>query len=396
MMPRRIAVLFGATASVLMFHRLLLLPPVGMPREASWRGEPAYSSQLLLSGLGESPTQALDWLPALAILAPGVACCTIFGALVAWFVALLPGRTLFRAMLAGLLTLVVSDRIFVGFFMSPSGESAALLGIFALGVALLNYWSGRSPMWLSLPVVVLVAGFAIPAKPQMVSWLPAIAFAVFWLPRGTPSRSICRRWSALVLPAAALAIIAAFTGTILSERINPGSNFLFYASHPASLIGLGERGISVLLSPEPGSGAGHVPGFGAPLVEGIGGLSLVFALYTAMKAAPVVLLGFHLLTLLLGFAVAARTGSAVGRLAVVLVLGCWAQFWVVMMSEGGRGIQHELIVAGFTSALCLPLLLASVSILASKSVRHGGRTYRRAGNHAVSPTSRPFGAGPAS
>lgn len=81
---------------------------------------------------------------------------------------------------------------------------------------------------------------------------------------------------------------------------------------------------------------------------------------------PVALVAMQLLTLLLGFAVAFRKKSAVGRLAVVVVVAGWLQFWVVMLGSGQPEIYRQLVISGFHAALCVPLLVALISILASE------------------------------
>lgn len=150
------------------------------------------------------------------------------------------------------------------------------------------------------------------------------------------------------------------------EQINRGKIAAFFATHPERLIGLGERGITALLTPELPKGGSYMPDPGQEPGAKERRVPVVLGLYTALKAAPVALVGLHLLTLLLGFAVAARRKSGLGRLAVVMVLGCWAQFWVVLLSEGPPEIHARMIVAGFVSAWCIPLLVALVSILASQ------------------------------
>lgn len=153
------------------------------------------------------------------------------------------------------------------------------------------------------------------------------------------------------------------------EEINRGKLAAFFATHPERLTGMGERGISALLTPELSDAGSYMADSGqGPRVKERR-IPVVLGLYTAMKAAPVALPGLHLVTLLLGFAVAARRKSGIGRLAVVMVLGCWAQFWVGLILEGQPDIHRQMIVAGFMSALCVPLLVALVSILASKSTQ---------------------------
>ncbi|MGO4858221.1 glycan biosynthesis hexose transferase WsfD [Arthrobacter sp. 2MCAF14] len=398
-------------------------------------GEPVYSSQLLLLWLGKWLTPVFAWGPGLDTRAVGIVCCVAFGALTAGLVAALPGRMPFRVLIAALVTLVTVDGVFADFFVSPYSEPAAFLGTLALAVALLRYWNGGRLRWASVLMVVLAAAFTVSAMPQMVSWVPAVALALLWLPaararrRATPAR---RRWQAFVMPSAAVVAIAGVAVAFLSvepkratevnlyntvfasilpnspdpvadlkwlgldrsfvtaagstmdsvnsavynphypqfgEQINRGKIAEFFATHPERLIGLGERGISALLTPEPSGGGSYMEDSGqAPGVKERR-LPVVLGLYTAMNAAPVALLGLHLLTLLMGFAVAARRKSGIGRLAVVIVLGCWAQFWVVLILEGQPEIHRQMILAGFMSALCVPLLVALVSILASKSTQ---------------------------
>ena len=158
------------------------------------------------------------------------------------------------------------------------------------------------------------------------------------------------------------------------KQINRGKIVAFFATHPERLIGLGERGISALLTPELRDGGSYTADSGQGPAVKERRVPVVLGLYTAMKAAPVALPGLHLLALLLGFAVAARRKSGIGRLAVVMVLGCWAQFWVVLILEGQPEIHRQTIVAGFMSALCVPLLVALVGILASKSTQPGSQS----------------------
>lgn len=152
------------------------------------------------------------------------------------------------------------------------------------------------------------------------------------------------------------------------EQINRGKIAAFFATHPERLIGLGERGIAALLTPELSDRGSYMADSGRGPGAKERRVPVVLGLYTALKAAPVALVGLHLLTLLLGFAVAARRKSAIGRLAVVMVLACWAQFWVVLLLGGQPEIHARIIVAGFMSALCVPLLVALGSILAAPSM----------------------------
>lgn len=421
---------------------------------ASGSGEPYYSSQLLFLWLGKLLTPLLGWGPGLDTRAVGVVCCIVFGLLIAGLIAVLPGRTSFRILIAALVTAVMADGIFADFFVSPYSEPAAFLGTLAMSVALLHYWNGRGPRWLAVLLVVLATAFTVSAKTQTVSWLPVVALALLWQPfgqrtahgvadavgnanggtdsegsgdTGSPPR---RPWRTLVLPATAVLAIAAFsvafigaqpkrfselalynavfvellphspspeddlqwlgldpsfitaTGTTVAssrsavynpkyhqfaEQINLGKIAVFYASHPERLITMGERGITAMLTPELGYVGSYLesPEHGANEKERR--FPVVLALFSAMKAAPVVFVAMQLLTLLLGLAVAARKQAGIGRLAVVIVLGCWLEFWAVMLTQGQSEIYKHMIIAGFMAALCMPLLLALISILASKA-----------------------------
>ncbi|UKA50894.1 hypothetical protein LFT48_05010 [Arthrobacter sp. FW305-123] len=400
---------------------------------AAGSGEALYASQLAFLWLGKLITPILGWGPGLDTRAVGVVCCLVFGALMAALVAVLPGRASFRILIAALVTVVMADGVFAGFFVSPYPEAAAFLGTLGLMVALLHYWNGRGNRWLAVAWVVVAGIFTIAAKPEMVSWLPLVALALLWLPEG-PSRRSGRRlpqknwWRKRILPLTAVVAIAVMSVGILSlqpkrtteinlynavfaellphspvpeedlawlgldpgflassgttvaspksaalnpkfhefqERIGPAKLAGFYASHPERLIGMGERGITALLTPELGYVGSFMEGQGQEPFAKDRRFPVVLGLYTAMKAVPVALVALQLLTLMLGLAVAFRKKAGVGRLAVVVVLAGWLQFWVVMMVSGQPEIYRQLIVPGFLGALCVPLLVALISILAS-------------------------------
>lgn len=149
------------------------------------------------------------------------------------------------------------------------------------------------------------------------------------------------------------------------DQVGPAKLAAFYATHPERLIGMGERGITAMLAPELGYVGSFMEGQGHEPFAKDHRFPVVLGLFTAMKAAPVAFVAMQLLTLMLGLAVAFRKRAAVGRLAVVVVLGGWLQFWVVMMMSGQPEVYRQLVVSGFLGALCVPLLVALISILAS-------------------------------
>jgi len=150
------------------------------------------------------------------------------------------------------------------------------------------------------------------------------------------------------------------------EKISLGTIAGFYATHPERLITMGERGVTAMLTPELGYVGSYLEGSDHGPYEKERRFPVVLGLFSAVKAAPVAFVGMQLVTLLLGLAVAFRKRSAVGRLAVIMVLGCWFQFWAVMLNGGQAEIYKQMIIAGFMAALCGPLLVALISILASE------------------------------
>ncbi|MFF2843982.1 hypothetical protein [Paenarthrobacter sp. NPDC057981] len=160
------------------------------------------------------------------------------------------------------------------------------------------------------------------------------------------------------------------------EKISLGTIAGFYATHPERLITMGERGITAMLTPELGYVGSYLEGSGHGPYEKERRFPVVLGLFSALKAAPVAFVGMQLVTLLLGLAVAFRKRSAVGRLAVVMVLGCWLQFWAVMLNGGQSEIYKHMIIAGFMAALCGPLLVALISVLASGPLKEPARKRR--------------------
>ncbi|MCD4850416.1 hypothetical protein LN996_06295 [Arthrobacter sp. AK01] len=407
---------------------------VGEACGAVGSGEAVYSSQLAFLWLGKVFTPLFGWGPGLDMRAVGIVCCLVFGSLIAALVAVLPGRTSFRLLVAALVGAVMADGVFADFFISPYPEAAAFLGTLALLVALLNYWNGRGNRWLAILWVAAAGTFTVAAKPEMVSWLPVLALALLWLPYVRSQRSGRRAptanwWRQRMVPFAAILAIVAFavaflavqpkrtsdvnlynavfaeilphspvpeddlkwlgldpgflaaSGTTVAsprsaalnprfhefqEQAGPAKLVGFYLTHPERLIGIGERGITAMLAPELGYIGSYMEGQGHEPFDKDRRFPVILGLFTAMKAVPVALVAMQLLTLLLGFAVAFRKKAAVGRLAVIVVVGGWLQFWVVMLGSGQPEMYRQLILSGFHAALCVPLLVALISILASQ------------------------------
>ncbi|MDP5227705.1 MULTISPECIES: hypothetical protein [Arthrobacter] len=167
------------------------------------------------------------------------------------------------------------------------------------------------------------------------------------------------------------------------DTVSPGKIAAFYLTHPERLIGMAERGIEGVLTPELGYLGSYPQDSGHQPSEKDRRFPPVLFFFTALRAFPVLYLALNLAVILVGLALASRHGSAVGRVAVLLTLASWAQFWAVMLSGGQAEIYKDLIVTGYMSALTVPLFFASACLLGSRA-----RTAGPGGDQSSQPSSR--------
>jgi hypothetical protein len=208
-------------------------------------GEPVHSSQSLLVFPAKALTPLLGWGDGLDTRAVGILGVLVFGALLTLFVVLLPGRALFRALIAALVTLVMADSVFADFFISPYSETAAFLGVFAIVIALMFLWRRDRVDLAGIIAVILATSFTIAANARMTSVLPVIAVALLWHPfrrrrdrahrPDTASRaeiSPARRAGMALLTRvpAVLAVVAltTFTGLTLAEHPHRSDEVTLY------------------------------------------------------------------------------------------------------------------------------------------------------------------------
>jgi hypothetical protein len=143
-------------------------------------GTSLFSSQSLLLWPAKWITPLFGWGDGLDTRALGILCAVVFGVLLAFFVALLPGRAGFRILMAVAVTAVMDDGVFVDFFISPSTEPACFLGLFGIVVAMMFLWRRGGVTWLGILLVTIAFGVTITADSRMLSLLPVAIGALLW------------------------------------------------------------------------------------------------------------------------------------------------------------------------------------------------------------------------
>jgi hypothetical protein len=197
-------------------------------------GETYWSSQLVL-------LRFTSWLGSLTGLAPGidlrvlaVLCSLLVGLGVGLLVLALPPSLSLpkRVLVASVVGLIMLDSGIARFYASPYTEPAAVLGLLLLCPTLLWLLRQRRYTWGALLAVAGAGTFALLAKTQMVSILPALVVVLLLRPslpehlrtrsrmaRSMMRRSRLRRWLWVRLPAVLIvgAITAAAVGTLQSQ-----------------------------------------------------------------------------------------------------------------------------------------------------------------------------------
>ena len=147
------------------------------------------------------------------------------------------------------------------------------------------------------------------------------------------------------------------------SHVTEGVILEFYLAHPGRLFPVAGDGLDAMSQWRQNylgtyvSGPGHQPG---AIEDRVG-------VYTGLfhGAAPIVFLLIWLATLGFGLSAARdrRVGpveQAVGRLAVVLALAAFFEFWAVMVGEGRSDLYKHMILTNELFALGVPALLLSL------------------------------------
>ncbi len=186
-------------------------------------GEPDHSTELwllwpakYLSAFAYGDDGELD------LRALGVLCSVLAGLLCGGLVLALRGPLWVRGLVAGGIGAAFADSTFAGYFVSPYGDPAALLGTVGTVLALVLIWRRGHT---TVPTLLFVAGgalFAIGAKAPMAGILLPVTVGVLTVPyggflplgrasdvswgRGRRLRWYGRRWPALALLALTFAL----------------------------------------------------------------------------------------------------------------------------------------------------------------------------------------------
>ncbi|MFF5794691.1 hypothetical protein ACFY5D_21820 [Paeniglutamicibacter sp. NPDC012692] len=142
---------------------------------------------------------------------------------------------------------------------------------------------------------------------------------------------------------------------------------VFYVTHPDRLPSMATRGLQAMTQPELQYLGSFEAGTGHEAHEKERRVPVVLNIFESFQDSAGTLFLIQILTWLMGFGVAIAPklgagGQAVGRLAIVFIPAIWLQFWAVMMTEGQSEIYKHLIIAGYMTALCMPLLVALILI----------------------------------
>lgn len=385
------------------------------------------SSELALLSLAKLLTPALGLPGALDLRALGVLCAVLTGLAVGALVLVLPGSLLLRVSIASLVGLLAADSAVAQYFISPYSEPAGLLACLALCPALLLLWRRGHTTWPALAAVGLVSAIALGAETQTAGLLPALLIALVWLPHHRRRRNrVLARIPGLAVSALLIGVAACFVatspvgfaqqsayaqvfGTILPNSSDPvadlrslgadpsladavgtnpespnaasqrleylefredvttGKILVFYMTHPGQLLAAGRDGLAgvarwrqdYLGSYQPDSG--QRPRAIESRVHVYGSLF--------RGAFPPLLVLFWLGTIYVGIRTVrdrrlSDPEKALGRLAIFLAAGAFAQFWTVMLIAGFPDSYKQMIFTNLLLALGLPVMIACTAVRA--------------------------------
>lgn len=401
-----------------------------------WSGEacePYASSQALLVWPAVALTPLLGWGQGIDTRAVGIVCVLVLGVLVTLLVAVLPGRALFRLVTAALVVAVYADGVFARFFVSPDVEPACFLGVLAMVVALLAMWRRGDPTWRGMLLFAAATAFTVTADPRAAALLPAAALALLWAPLRSRRRrgrvvarlvggvlvvglvAVAGGYAALQPPRSTLeqrydvvfgAILphspdpegdlrwfglpaewASSSGTTLDddaaaayrpdfprfvEEVTPGRVVLFFATHPARLVGMADRGLAAMTRPVIDDVGAHPPGVGAEPWQQEHRFPFVVVVSTLLGTVPLLIVLLQCVALALGAALASRRrqlgdrAAAFGATVVVLTVATWCQFWAVLLSGGTAALHEHLLVVDLTNVLLVVSAPVSAALLARR------------------------------
>ncbi|GAB1822766.1 hypothetical protein HerbRD11066_59300 [Herbidospora sp. RD11066] len=384
----------------------------------SWTGEtcpPEPSTALLAQAAGKWLTPLLGYPGALDLRALGVMFGVLVGVICGLLVTVVPGRPVVRVVFASAVGLVYADAAFAGYLISPYAEPVALVAAGFLLVALLFVW--ERPTVPRVLATVAPALLVVGARPEYVTFVPVIAFALLWV-RG-------RRVVALMV-ATWLAGIGIFH-TVTEARFDPheivfqtilydnptaradltslgldpklapaaglaktGENWVtfadkyhrtahpsplriagFYATHPwhaIRTVGWGFQGVAGFSPHYLGSypeGAGHAEG------EREHRVAVYSTIWEMLKRGPLLVLVLWLATLGAGLLVVRRRSltaseKTLGRLAVILPLAAMAQFAVIILVHGRVETVRHMAMTSWLTALCVPAVAMAVTLVMTR------------------------------
>ncbi|WP_066375462.1 glycan biosynthesis hexose transferase WsfD [Herbidospora mongoliensis] len=384
----------------------------------AWTGEtcpPELSTALLAQAAGKWLTPLLGYPGALDLRALGVMFGLLIGVICGLLVAVVPGRPVVRVAFASAVGLVYADAAFAGYLISPYAEPTALVAAGFLVVALLFLWERPTvPRVLATAAPALLV---IGARPEYVTFVPVVAFALLWV-RG-------RRIVALMV-ATWLAGIGIFH-TVTEARFDDHKvvfQTILY-DDPTAAADLTSLGLDPKLAPAAGlsrNSAGwvsfadryhrtahpsplRVAGFYATRpwhairtvgwgFQGVAGLSphylgsypegagrpegarehrvVVYStLWEILRKGPLLTLVLWVATAGAGYLVVRRRSltaseKTLGRLAVVLPLAAMAQFAVVILVHGRVETVRHMAMTSWLTALCVPVLAMAVTLVMTR------------------------------
>ncbi|WP_285585688.1 hypothetical protein [Herbidospora sp. NBRC 101105] len=384
----------------------------------TWTGEscpPEFSTALFAQAAGKWLTPLLGYPGALDLRALGVVFGLLVGVVCGLLVAVVPGRPLVRVGFASAVGLLYADAAFAGYLISPHAEPTALVAAGFLVVALLSVW--ERPTAPRVVATAVPALLVIGARPEYVTFVPVIAFALLWVPGRRIVALMVATWIAglgvfhvvteatfddhravfqtilhddptaaadlaslgldpALAPAAGLSrddAAWAFFADRYHRTAHPSPLRVagFYATHPWHLIrtvGWGLQGVAGLRPNYLGS---YPEGAGKPEGGQEHRITVYSAIWEVFRAGPLLVPVLWIVTAGAGWLVVRRRSltpseKATGRLAVVLPAAALAQFAVVVLVHGRVETVRHMAMTSWLTAMCLPVAAVAVTLVLTR------------------------------